>query len=583
MRNLPLSSRSHPIGRPAASLTTLLMALLVSRAAAAQHRHPAHDSTIAPAGGFGTIVFANSGAQKAQEPFLRGVALLHSFEVEAARAAFQEAQRADPSFALAHWGEAMTYKTAFSRYVDTATARQALADLGATPRARAAVARTPRERMYLAAAESLFASSASDSVRLARYRDVMRALHEAYPDDDEAAMFHALTFLDDAYDSDLPKQDQLRARVEGAALAEGVFARNPNHPGAAHYLIHFYDHPSLGPLGLRPARAYAAVAPQSGHAQHMPSHIFARYGVWDELIASNLKANQAARTLAQTRKDAPLLDHYDFHALNWLAYAYVQQGRLREAKAVTDTFRRVITPETVARLPEGQRSWWPSFRLFQEAFYAVTAAELDYPARISWSVFRDPFACLSQVQRAMTWTRLEVERATRRNDAAALDSIAASVAALADTVTFSGPAAEYQDDMRQRLGVRAKSIRARAEVARGNPDAAAATLRSAIADEEQELGEGEAAMAFFPPLREELAQLLLASGKADEALREYDVLTNQYRGYWSAMLGRGRALAALGRTEEARMAYTRLLQSWQHADSNHPHLAEVKELAGARE
>jgi len=351
-----------------------LLAFLVAMPTAilAQHIHaPPSTQTARGATPVGTIVFPNSGARAAQPFFLRGVALLHTFSYDAARAAFQQAERMDPNFALAYWGEALSDRWPQGGFEDTLAVRAVLKRLAPTAAARAAKARTVRERAYLAAVETLFGTnplagdpqisgtagfhSRIDSVRIARYAESMRVLHEAYSADDEAAVFYAHALMNRRNFEGRDQDQFFRTSVAMAAALEGVFARNPKHPGAAHFLIHAYDNSRLAPLGVRAARAFAAIAPGQEHAQHMPSHIFKWFGLWDEVVSSNERAWAQTRADAGTDANAPL--KYEWHDANFLQYGYLQQGRWREAKTLADSANALLAAERIARAkPDEQRS-----------------------------------------------------------------------------------------------------------------------------------------------------------------------------------------------------------------------------------
>ncbi len=278
----------------------------------------------------GDVAFANSGAPAAQAPFLTGLALLHDFEYRRAALAFQQAEAADPAFAMAYWGEAMTFNHPVWMQQDPAAARAALARLGPTPAARAAKAGTPRERDYLAAVEILYGDG-DKFARDFRYADAMAALQARYPDDVDATAFDALALLGTSHGG-----RDVATYMKSAALLEEVYPAHLRHPGVLHYMIHSYDDPIHAPLGLRAARRYGALAPDAPHALHMTSHIFIALGMWDETIA----ANEAA-IAAQTASDAAAgrraagCGHYP----NWLFYAQLQEGRSTEARATLDGCR----------------------------------------------------------------------------------------------------------------------------------------------------------------------------------------------------------------------------------------------------
>lgn len=276
----------------------------------------------------GEIEFPNTGSPEAQDSFIRGVLLLHSFEYEDAREAFEEARAIDPEFVLAYWGEAMTHNHPLWAQQDREAARAALARLAPTTRERLARASTDRERGYLEAVEILYGEGDKQTRDLA-YSQAMARLAELYPEDLEARSFYALSILGTVRERDF------RTYMRAGAVAEEVFAKNAQHPGAAHYLIHSYDDPIHAPLGLRAARAYAGIAPAASHAQHMISHIYTALGQWDEVIEANQKAVAVSEDRLR-RKGRPL-HHRSHHALLWLEYGYLQEGRFEEARQTLTT------------------------------------------------------------------------------------------------------------------------------------------------------------------------------------------------------------------------------------------------------
>ena len=294
--------------------TALLLSLFVAFPVAAQT--------------LGETDFANSGAPEAQAPFLRGLLLLHSFEYDDARDAFREAQALDSTFAMAFWGEALTHNHPIWMEQDRDAALDALARLAPTPEARLALAPTEREKDYLRALHVLYGDGEKDT-RDDAYAEAMAALAARYPDDLDAAAFHALSILGTAHEG-----RDFTTYMRAAAIAEEVFDRNPRHPGAAHYLIHAYDDPVHAPLGLRPARVYAEIVPDASHALHMPSHIYVALGMWDEAAEMNRRAHAAAHE-ATSRRGMPLNGH-GWHALYWLGYIEAQRGRYGEARALLD-------------------------------------------------------------------------------------------------------------------------------------------------------------------------------------------------------------------------------------------------------
>lgn len=267
----------------------------------------------------GAVEFPTSAGPAAQAAFEEGVLWMHSFEYEKAAAAFRRAQEREPGFALAYWGEAMTHNHPIWNERDAGAARAVLARLGPTAEARAARAPTARERAWLHAAEVLWDEGPKPR-RDTLYAEAMAALADAFPDA-ESATFHALAILGLSQGvRDVP------AYMRAGKIALDAFARSPEHPGAAHYVIHAFDDPDHAILGLDAARAYSRIAPDAGHAQHMTTHIFLALGMWDAVARQNVVAMQAARGNSDSLAWGP--GHYTW----WLHYARLQQGKWRDAR-----------------------------------------------------------------------------------------------------------------------------------------------------------------------------------------------------------------------------------------------------------
>jgi tetratricopeptide (TPR) repeat protein len=279
----------------------------------------------------GEVAFANSGAPAAQEDFLRGLAQLHNFEYDSAAEYFRKAQLLQPDFAMAFWGEAMTHNHGVWHEQDLDTARKVLAHLGATPEARLAKAPTEREKLYLHSLETLYGDGTKEE-RDKKYELAMADLHKRFPYDVDATSFYALAILGSAENG-----RDFATYMRAAAVLEEVFPTHPRHPGVVHYLIHCYDDPIHAPLGLRPARIYATIAPDAGHAQHMTSHIFLALGMWDDEV----KANETALAVVnQQRKKVGKPPRMCGHYNDWLEYGYMQQGRVDDARRVLEGCRR---------------------------------------------------------------------------------------------------------------------------------------------------------------------------------------------------------------------------------------------------
>jgi tetratricopeptide (TPR) repeat protein len=282
----------------------------------------------------GSITFANSGSAEAQGPFIDGVLLLHSFEFEDAAAAFRRAQDIDPDFALAYWGEAMTYNHPLWREQNREAALAVLTRYAPSPAARMAKAPTEREAAYLVALDVLYGEGSKTERDLA-YMAEMERLTTRYPDDLEARAFYSLAILGST-DGERDFATYMRA----AAAVQPVFDANPDHPGAAHYIIHAFDDPVHAPLGLDAARAYSEIAPDAAHAQHMTSHIFVAMGMWDDVVAANIRARnvQDARS-AELGRHANACGHYG----SWLHYGWLMRGDIDDAERGMTECQALVT------------------------------------------------------------------------------------------------------------------------------------------------------------------------------------------------------------------------------------------------
>jgi tetratricopeptide (TPR) repeat protein len=449
----------------------------------------------------GRISFPNSGNAAAQPHFIRGVLLLHSFEFDDAAEAFREAKTADPGFAMAYWGEALTHTYPLWRHHDRDAGLKVLAELAPTKEARLAKAPTERERDYLATLDVLYGPGEQASV-LAAYAGALEALSAKYPEDDEAKAFHALAILS----TNVERRD-FAVDVRAAALVEDIFQRNPEHPGALHYMIHAYDNPMLAPLGLRPARRYGRIAEHAAHALHMTSHIFLALGMWDESVAANEASFTASKARLERKHLGP--NEHGYHAYLWLAYSYLQQGRLDAARrVVAHTYellgqaktRRVGYHYAYARAhlvvdgelwrelpPEGDRALVP-------------------PAPKAASLFADGLA------------------SARRGDAAGAEAALAQLKALSPAggheAHHGPPQINLTPAEREGIAVTTLQLRGLVALAHGNREDGLALLHEAAKAEDvmpYEYGPP------FPvkPSRELLGEALLEAGRGAEAAEQF--------------------------------------------------------------
>ena len=441
--------------------------------------------------GLGETRFANSGAQEVQDDFLRGLLLLHSFEYADSREAFARAREADPSFAMAYWGEAMTYNQPIWHSQQTNKARAVLESLAPTLEERLDLAPTSRERDYLRAIDALFYGAEEKEERDLTYLAAMEQLRTDYPDDLDAAAFYALAVLGSSHGGrDFSKY------MRAAAVVEEVFARNPRHPGAAHYLIHSYDDPIHAPLGLRAARVYADIAPAASHAQHMPSHIFVAMGMWDQVVRSNI-ASAAAAEARRERKDLGVEDRA-FHALWWLMYGYLQQG---ESQAALEIVRGIQSDVEESEGDAGARR----HLVMTRAAYIVETLEVDGEAA-KMRINVEGLGAMSRATNAFA----EGIAAYYRKDEATARMRLSEVLALSESHEDETAIAIMRDELKALLLME-----------EGRKEDALQMLRAAT--------DAESAMAFefgppspVKPSFELLGEMLLEVGQVKEAQRAFE-------------------------------------------------------------
>ena len=283
----------------------------------------------------GEIKFEVTGKAEAQAVFMKGMLLLHSFEYVDAADAFQEVMKIDSDFVMAYWGEAMTKNHPLWQEQDYDIGNEILNDLAPTPEERIAKATTDLEKDFIGGINILYGPG-NKSTRDSLYAEHMKSLYNKYPGHDEVASFYSLS-LNGWGSTTLDKETFKKA----AAIANEVLERNPNHPGALHYVIHAYDDPAFAPLALETANKYAVVAPDAGHALHMPTHTYLALGLWDKVVSSNIVSWKAE----QARKERKKLDNnaLAYHAYHWLQFGQLQLGEKEKAKAMVDTMLQYCT------------------------------------------------------------------------------------------------------------------------------------------------------------------------------------------------------------------------------------------------
>jgi len=494
--------------------------------------------TPSPPPRLGTISFPTSGAPAAQEVFVRGVLYLHSFEYDAAASAFKEARRLDPQFAMAYWGEAMTYTHPVWNQQDTLKARAVLARMPPAP--------TPREQAYVAAVGILYGNGAK-ATRDTLYANAMEALAASYPDDAEARAFYALALLG----LNQGVRD-VATYLRAADIAEQIFKANPDHPGAVHYLIHSYDDPAHATLGLKAARAYSQIAPDAAHAQHMTTHIFLALGLWDEVVRQNEIAS------------GPHREHWTpGHFTAWLGYGLLQQGRLVDARRHLEAMRTNLAGRSTG--PRG-------YLLEMRAHYLVNARRWDDPAR-AWDVDRDGLRVTTLAMDAFALGYAAAERGDRVEARRRLGELGD----IGNAGRIDGPNVAPA----RVPAILAKELEAVILVSEGKADRAVPLLRAASAMEDSlpvEYGPPN----IVKPSHELLGEVLLGLGRPADAQREFARALELAPQRALALLGLVRAATAAGDAATANRALAELRAVWHVADADLPGLAELGRAGSGR-
>jgi tetratricopeptide (TPR) repeat protein len=529
----------------------------------------------------GSIDFPTSATGEAQQHFLRGVAILHSFGWKQAIEEFHAAQQLEPDFAMAYWGESLAYNHPLFSQMDPTEPRRALGRLAPTPEERLAKAPTPREKGFLAAIEVLW--GAGDHVqRRIGYMDAMARLHAQYPGDVEVAAFYALAILSAAqtdtgeeapampmpaapaqppmthdpaqpgavaehagHGAAVPEMQPARRSVAGqrarlnimaGAITLGIFARHPNHPGAPHYTIHAFDDPLHAPLALEAARRYAEIAPAVAHARHMPTHIFIQRGMWELVSEHNQSAYDAARDLWEPGDDMGDA----IHALDWGQYGDLQRGDYEKARV---WIRRI---EAMAR---------------QGTFLGRAGSG---PAGTPRAVSTLDLLKARYIVESEQW---EVRSVTDESTANELLATALSAYHLGDQEALRGAEAALANGRRGGMAdIIHKEVGALMHAAMGHAEPTIGLMNEAQAAVEV-LPPPNGAAAPIKPVHELFGELLMDLGRPAEAAAKFEasllLMPNRPR----SLLGLGRAYVAMGNPMAAGPAYEAIAELWAGRES----------------
>jgi tetratricopeptide (TPR) repeat protein len=529
-------------------------AVLAATSAGRAQAPEAHDHGTAH---LGKVTFPVSCTAEAGHRFERAMAALHSFWWEEGDAAFNRVLAADSTCAMAHWGLAMNaWGNPFA-----GGPTGAMVARGAKEAAMASLlsARTRRERGFIAAVAALYrdADSTANAVRLQAYADTMARVYQDFPKDTEVAIYYALALLATAPKTDTTFAQQKRA----AAILNPLFARYPQHPGLAHYIIHSTDSPQLAHLGLSAARRYARIAPAAPHAQHMPSHIFVRLGYWDETIASNREAYRAGMASARAKGIAPPGEV--LHALDYAVYAYLQEARDSAARATVATAQSSGVPEGKTLVGDYNRTAMAARIPLETGDWRLAAS---FPTAPVQGVGTQ--AMLSRFTRAIGAARSGDPNAAQA-EVAALDSITLGMA-------------ERKEPYWSRVaGIKRDVARAWVKFAEGDTTGGLALARAA-ADTEEVTDKHPVTPAELLPARELEGDMLLQAGRYKEAGEAYRSTLSREPRRARSMYGAARAAELAGDSVAAKAGYRAFLELVSAGDGERPELSKAKKFVTAQ-
>ena len=513
----------------------------------------------------GRVEFPTSGSEKAQAHFLRGLAALHSFWYEEAIEAFQESTKVEPDFAMGYWGEAMAYNHPLWSEQDIAAARQVLARLKESPKL------TERERAYLNAVKLLYGEG-EKRARDTAYSAAMEKIYRTYPDDLDAASFYSLSLLGLVR----PEDRNYRLQAKAGAIALEVYQKNPNHPGAAHYIIHAFDDPEHAILALPAARRYADIAPEAHHARHMPSHIFLQLGMWPEAAASNLSAWESSDAWMK-RKKLPLSVR-DYHSLHWLLYVYLQQGRYNEAEQLLSLMKKVMSESTY------DNKLRPAYYENNYANMAATFIVETERWNLAAELFPESKAPSPSEQTAISGSHGS-HGATVRASSVSLTlpffvrGLAAAVSGTAVDQSLAGLEAQRSDKNTgnpSMLTLRVFEISALSASMKKDHDKAISLMKQATTLEEQ-MSPPYGPPNLIKPTHELFGEILMRAGKPAEAAEQFKVALLRQPNRARSLLGAARAAAQTGNQSGALTAYATLIEQWKQADAGLLELREARD------
>ena len=517
----------------------------------------AHDH--GPGEKLGRVVFPVSCNAEAQKRFERSMALLHSFWWEQGSQAFADVASADPTCAMAYWGSAMN---AWGNPFGGGPSGTALANAGqAAERAASLGGRTPREAGFTSAVATLYRGFATvpNAVRLRAYSDTMARVYRDNPNDVEVAIYYALSLVATAAATDTTFVRQKQA----AAILNPLFQRFPQHPGLAHYIIHANDSPRLAALGLDAAKRYAQIAPAAPHAQHMPSHIFIRLGLWEETVNSNRRSVDAGIAYARAQ-GAPGVSYHEFHATDYMVYGYLQRGQDSAARSLVADALAMPTGTMPGSILGGYNRTALQLRPALETGAWADAARFPLPPELPAPAFE----MLLRFARGIGAARSGAT-AQAKDEVAALERITQALASRNDA---------YWSRI---AGIKRQAVQAWVLLAEGDTSGALREAKAA-ADLEDVTEKHPVTPGELLPARELEADMHFALGHFAAAAAAYHTALQRERGRARSAFGEARATELAGDAGAAKAKYAEFLKLMEQADGTRPEIAVARAAVATR-
>jgi tetratricopeptide (TPR) repeat protein len=497
-----------------------------------------------PPGQLGKVNFPTSCTADVQPAIEKGVALLHSFQYKESAQTFADAATKEPKCAMAHWGKAMARFHQLWDFPNDKTLKEGRKDIATAQKLHSA---NLREQGFLDAGAAFFQkkSKMTHVDRTKAYSSVLERFYRENPGDVEFGSFYALSLVSLAEED---HDNEIADRQKAISILDPLLQQHPDHPGTAHYMIHATDRPEFAAQGLDAARRYAAIAPDSAHALHMPSHIFVRLGLWQDSIASNIAANASGAHAAEMHLAE---SHYQTHAMDFLSYSYLQSGQEAKAREVIEHTDHVVGANEESKAEHrayfAARTALELHRWKEAAALPVPATRKDwldtvYGARAIGAARSGDIAGAESDIKELTQLVAEREKRARKEG--------------------YGASSEKATDLRE--------TEAWLAFAKGKPDEALEELRAAAERQDKEGGE-----SVGIPAREMLADMLLELKRPADALAEYKTVLKNSPNRFDGLLGAARSAQAMGDAGGAQSFYAKLAGICGSA-ADRPELAEAK-------